>query len=108
MTSPRLIEQLAEKSASRRNSSADFQKQGSNISKYAENKKLKSVSLNEEKFLARRRQLNAEKQEDKVLEDQMAPHEITRDFYLNEVLQITSDYEQLLSEQTRNAVAAAK
>jgi carboxyl-terminal processing protease len=103
MTSPRLIKMLGERSASRRNSSAEFQKQLSNISKYVENKNLKTVSLNEEQFLARQKLLSDEKEEEQEIAEQMMTNEITRDFYLNEVLRISSDYTRLLSEPSKTA-----
>jgi carboxyl-terminal processing protease len=99
MTDPGMIKLLGERSASRRSSSDDFQKQLVSISKYVENKNLKTISLNEEKFLARRRKLSAEKAEEKVMAEQMGTNEITRDYYLDEVLRISSDYMNSLSKQ---------
>jgi carboxyl-terminal processing protease len=107
MTSPRLIKMLGERSASRRNSSAEFQKQLANISKYVENKNLKTVSLNEEQFLARQKLLSDEKEEEQEIAEQMMTNEITRDFYLNEVLRISSDYTRLLSEPSKTAQLTA-
>ncbi len=98
MTSPRIIAFLAGRSASRRGSSVEFQRQLVNITKYVENKDLKEVSLNEAKFLARQKQLSDEKQEEMEIVEQMSSNEIKRDFYLDEVLRITSDYMDLLSK----------
>jgi carboxyl-terminal processing protease len=97
MTSPRLIERLGELSASRRSRSSDFQKQRFTISKYVENKDLKSISLNEETFLARRKQLKAEGDAEQTTMEQMTANEIKRDFYLDEVLHIASDYTDAFS-----------
>jgi hypothetical protein len=55
--------------------------------------------LNEEKFLAERAQLDAEKAQEKELEELSDPNRpvVKRDFYFNETLAITSDYvEQLV------------
>ncbi len=104
MTSSQLVDLLSERSASRRNSSDEFQKQRGNISKYVENKDLKSVSLNEAKFLARRKQLSADSDEDKAIAEQMSTNEIQRNFYLDEVLHITSDYVDVLSGRSKSAL----
>ena len=77
--------------------SEEFQKEIKKIAKYVELKALKTVSLNEEKFLARRRELNSDKEDEEVIEKQMVPdNEIERNFYLDEVLRITTDYMDLL------------
>jgi carboxyl-terminal processing protease len=104
MTSSQLVDLLSERSASRRNSSDEFQKQRGNISKYVENKDPKSVSLNEAKFLARRKQLSADSDEDKAIAEQMSTNEIQRNFYLDEVLHITSDYVDVLSGRSKSAL----
>jgi carboxyl-terminal processing protease len=102
MTSGPLSRLLGERSASRRSSSDEFQTQLSSISRYVENKDLKTISLNEKTFLARRKQLNAENTAEEEAAEQMTTNKITRDFYLDEVLQITSDYVDSLVGQ-RNA-----
>ncbi len=99
MTSQRLIELLTERSAKRLGQSEDFQKQLDQISKYVENKELKSVSLNEAKFMARRERLNADKATERADMEQVDANGIKRDFYLDEVLQITSDYAALLNKR---------
>jgi len=79
------------------NDSEDFQKEIKKIAKYVELKALKTVSLNEEKFLARRKELNSDKEDKDVIEKQTIPNnEIERTFYLDEVLRITTDYMSLL------------
>ena len=82
-----------------------FKKQRSNIARFVENKNLKTISLNEEKFLARRSQFTAEKDEEQVISEKMNANEITRDFYLDEVLRITADYTRLLYEPTQFTAA---
>ena len=77
--------------------SEEFQKEIKKIAKYVELKALKTVSLNEEKFLARRKELNSDKEDEDVIEKQMVPdNEIERNYYLDEVLRITTDYMELL------------
>ncbi len=109
MTSPRMIEELGERSASRRNSSNDFQKPLSNISKYFVNRDLKSVSLNEERSLARRQRLSAGKEKENAVTEQINTNEINtneikRDFYLDEVLRITLNYMDSQSERSKTAL----
>ncbi len=104
MTNPSLIELLGERSANRRKSSVDFQKELARISKYVENKNLKSISLNEQKFLARRSQLTADTDGEKELAEQMSTNKITRDFYLDEVLRIASDYLNSFPERSKTAM----
>ena len=91
---------LRTKSKERIDSSDEFQKEISKINKYIELKNEKSVSLNEAKFIARRKELNAEKEDEKTIEKQMLPNnDIERDFYLDEVLKITADYVEILDQK---------
>ena len=94
---PEITQALQDKSTSRLSDSEDFQKEIKKIAKYVELKALKTVSLNEEKFLARRKELDSDKEDEEVIEKQMVPdNEIERTFYLDEVLRITTDYMDLL------------
>ncbi|NLF06846.1 MAG: carboxy terminal-processing peptidase [Pirellulaceae bacterium] len=79
------------------NSSEDFAKVLRNIARYNEQKARKSVTLNEEKFMKERAELNADKETEKVLEKQLDLDNgrIERDFYLDEVLALTVDYMNL-------------
>ena len=98
MVSPEISQQLAAKSAARVEQSEEFGSRKRKIDTYVEQKALKRVSLNEEKFLARRRELNAEKEDEEAIEEQMNPEKgIDKDFYLEEVLKITKDYFNLLA-----------
>lgn len=93
-----ITNELKSRSRSRIESSEEFQKEQKKIDKYVELKNRKTVSLNEAKFLARRKELNADKEEQKTIEEQMIPDkEIERNFYLDEVLRITSDYMDMLN-----------
>lgn len=89
-----LIEQLKAHSAERRKESKDFQKVLHDIAHFNEQKKLKRISLNREKFMAEKAELTAEKQEEKVFDELNDPNRpvVKRDFYFNEVLDITTDY----------------
>jgi carboxyl-terminal processing protease len=101
MADEAIKKQLQLNSKERVDSSDDFASQVRKINHYVEQKNLKSVSLNQEKFLARRRQLNAEKEDEKAIEKQIIPsREIERTYYLDEVLRITSDYMNLLSKNS--------
>jgi carboxyl-terminal processing protease len=96
-----ITDQLGQRSQTRLSESKDFQDVVRKVKKYVEQKELKTVSLNEKKFMARRKELNAEKEDEKAIEDQILPsNEIKRNFYLDEVLRITSDYMDLLSKNT--------
>lgn len=101
MTRPEFVKAIQQRSSDRLSKSEKFQKETDKIAKYVEQKNLKSVSLNEEKFLARRRELNADKENEKALESQLVPDdEIKRNYYLDEVLRITVDYMELLAKNS--------
>lgn len=96
-----ITEQLQQRSQSRLAESKDFQEQIRKINKYVEQKELKSVSLNEAKFMARRKELNSDKENEKAIENQILPsNEIERNYYLDEVLRITADYMELLGKNS--------
>ena len=95
-----LIATLQSKSAARRADSEDFVKLDKKIAKYVEQKKLKTVTLNSDKFKARRKELNADDEDKNLMEDQLDNDDtIEREFYLDEVINITSDYIDLLNQQ---------
>jgi len=95
----RMLEELRSRSAERRKDSKDFAKVLKNIERYNQQKQLKRVSLNEEKFMADRADLNAEKEEEKELEELNDPNRpvVKRDYYFDESISITLDYLRLLS-----------
>lgn len=92
-----LVARLQQLSTARVESSEEFQRIKRNIARYEEQKKKKFVTLNEQKFLAERAELNADREEEKQLEElqEGATTEIKRDHYINEALAITVDYLQL-------------
>ena len=95
LASPQVKDALRSKSLQRVDSSEDFAKRKRQIENYVAQKALKKVSLNEEEFMARRKELSAEKEDEKTIEA-LDKNEIERDFFMDEVLKITSDYVELL------------
>jgi carboxyl-terminal processing protease len=90
---PAVIDQLHRLSAARCAASEKFQKVERNIAHYKQQKAKKAVTLNEAKFLKERSELNADKEEEKEIEKlNDNPSGIERDFYLDEVFHITTDY----------------
>ena len=57
--------------------------------------------MNEQKFFERRKELNAEEEDEKVIEEQVGSDgiNIDRDFYMNEVLSITIEYIEKLAQE---------
>lgn len=98
MVSSDLVKALREHSASRRQGSTDWDKLMKNIERYREQKAKKTVTLNEEKFFALRADLDADKEDEKVFDEQANPDDevIKRDFYVNEVLSISAEYARAL------------
>jgi carboxyl-terminal processing protease len=93
-----VVEELKLNSAERRAKSADFQKLLKNIDRYIDQKTKKRITLNEEKYLAQRSELDAEKEEEKQFDEQTNGNKeiVKRDYYFNEVLAITLDYARAL------------
>ena len=91
---PAVVNQLRGLSAQRCGTTEKFQKVVRNIARYKEQKAKKYVTLNEAKFLKERAELNADKEEEKTLEKLNDPNQtgIERDFYLDEVFGVTSDF----------------
>jgi carboxyl-terminal processing protease len=101
-----VVDQLKAASSERLKESEDFKKVQRNITRYNEQKQKKRVSLNEETFLAERKELNAEREEEKEFEEQNDPNRpvVKRDYYFNEALAITTDYIKLLRSPKAEAV----
>jgi carboxyl-terminal processing protease len=91
---PELVERLSKNSQARIAASEEFQKTMKRIAKYEELKQDKAVPLSLAKFKARSEEFDAEKEDRKTMEEQInkSSNAIERDYYLDEVLQITSDY----------------
>jgi carboxyl-terminal processing protease len=98
--SPAIVDRLKEASLVRRQNSEDFKKLQANINKYLEQKAKTEIPLNEQKFLARRAELDSEKEEEKKFEQQANSSDkvVERDFYFNECLNITLDYLKTLGK----------
>ncbi len=95
---PEAVDALKKMSAKRVSESEKFQKVERNIARYKEQKAKKYVTLNEEKFLKERADLNADKEEEKTYEE-MAKNSkkgVVRDYYMDEALAIAGDYMKLL------------
>lgn len=101
-----MVEELRKRSESRRKQSTDFGKELKKIASYNEQKNRKRVFLKEDKFLADRAELNAEKEEEKNFEELNDPNRpvFKDDFYNEEALNIAVDYLNLLKSQPAEAV----
>ncbi|MFV2068999.1 MAG: carboxy terminal-processing peptidase [Pirellulales bacterium] len=102
MVDANLINALKTRSQKRMQESEDFEKLLKNIQRYKERKNRKQMTLNEEKFLADVKEFNADKEEEKQIEElnDRSDQVVKRDFYFDEVLAITLDYlEQLQNSQ---------
>lgn len=97
MVDSSLVKQLAQLSAERVQKSDDFQKVVKGIEHYEKQKDRKQVSLNKEKFIADRADMNAEKEEEDKLNElnETKRPVVKKDFYINEVLALTTDYMRL-------------
>lgn len=94
---PEIAATLAELSKVRTDSSKDFAKINEKIGLYQEIKAKKTTPLNREKYFAELEKLNYDKEEEEKIEKMMKnTADIKRDYYLDEVLNITADYLDLL------------
>ncbi|MEZ6093920.1 MAG: carboxy terminal-processing peptidase [Pirellulaceae bacterium] len=98
LVTPEIVESLKEASLARREASDDFKDDLRKIEKYIQFKADKTVPLNKEKFLARRKEFDAEEEDREQIEQQVngTSNSIERDYYLDEVLKITADYARKL------------
>ena len=81
--------------------SADFGKLQKNIGRYEEQKAKKEVPLNEQKFLARRAELDADEEDEKIFEEHVQRHDRSHQARLTtktKSLAITLDYLRLLGK----------
>lgn len=97
------INELKSRTTARQKTSDDFAKLLKNISRYREQKDRKTVTLNEAKFLAEREEIDAEREEEKQFEEQFGgtdrPVFDLESFYNKELLEIASDYVDVIQEQ---------
>jgi carboxyl-terminal processing protease len=104
-----VVDQLKQLSATRVSNSSDFQKRIRDIARYEDQKKRKYVTLNEKKFMAERADLNADKEEEKKIEEiaEGSSTEIKRDYYLNEAMALVADYLKVIAP-VQNTMQAAQ
>ncbi|HVX10205.1 MAG TPA: carboxy terminal-processing peptidase [Pirellulales bacterium] len=104
MVDEKTVEQLKSASAKRRETSDGFKKVARDIDRYQQQKSRKTITLNEQKFLAERAELNAEKEEEDQLDDLSHSRRTvfdTKSFYNQEVLEITVDYLRIAKRVAR-------
>jgi carboxyl-terminal processing protease len=95
-----MVAELSKNSAQRRQQSEDFQRLLEAIDRYEARKQRKAITLNEEKFMAERAAVDAEKdEEEKVTSANNGTRPVVDpdDFHLAETLAITADYVGMLS-----------
>lgn len=99
LVAPDMISKLRTASEQRIGQSEDFGKLLKRIQSYRERKDRKSITLNEEKFLAETAESSSEQEEqERLVEELTGDSKIKRDFYLDEVLSITRDYLKTLQQ----------
>src|SRR4029450_2249368 len=100
--SPNVIGSLKDLATQGPAHSDEFKKLQRDIERYLEQKAKKEVPLSEQKFMARRAELDADKEEEKTFEHQANGDGddkiFKRNYYNNEVLNITLDYLRLLGK----------
>ena len=91
-----LLVDLRGKSKARMGQSEDFAKLQRNLARYREQRDRKYVTLNEAEFMKEREEIDAEKEEEDLIEEQMENERpvVEDSFYFREVLDIASDYVQ--------------
>jgi carboxyl-terminal processing protease len=89
-----ILSKLRTRSSARVKGSEGFDKLLRRIEMYRSQKDEKYVSLKEADFLERRKELDAEKEEEKLILDSQKPKKdvFKKDYYTEEVLNITTDY----------------
>ena len=94
LVEPGIVSDLKAKSDERIASSDDFKKLSREITAFKEQKERKTVSLNEKTFFERRKELDAGEKEEEALRDtdKSVKEVVKRDYYMNEVLDVTVDY----------------
>jgi len=109
MVPANLLESLRQRSTGRVGQDSEFLDLLRRRDLYIQQKQEKTISLVEEEFVQRRKNLDAQKEEEKEsLQDEENKEVIYRDYYYNkEVLNIAADYILGLREQNL-ATASAK
>ena len=103
------LNRVRTRSTDRLQTTGDFSKELARIARYQRMKDEKTISLNEEKYRARREaERDAEKEEEKHFDDQQGNKDreiFADDFYNKEIVNITLDY---LNELANNKVARVR
>ncbi len=101
-----LVNSLKSRSKERVEHSQYFAREQRRIDRYDQQKARKAMSLNKDKFIAERKEVNSEKEQEKMYDDMNDPTRpvFEKNDYDDEALDITSDYLQLLGS---NKVATA-
>jgi len=104
---PSIVTELTRLSADRCATSDDFKKVAKRVARYQDQKQRKTITLNEQKYLAERSEFKSDDEEEKELEEMEGKDRpvIDRNYYFNEALAVTLDYLNLLG---KNKVAAVK
>jgi carboxyl-terminal processing protease len=101
-----VLDQLSKLSIERRKESEGFRKVNRQIEQYLRLKERTSVPLNEEKFMAQREEIRAERDENARIQERLEGAERPvfdmEDFYNQELLAITLDYLRLAKFAQRN------
>lgn len=95
-----ILSQLRTNSSERVRASESFDRLLQRIELFKTQKDEKSVSLNQQTFLERREELDAQREEqEKILEDQMPKKEVFKlDYYNTEILNVARDYVDALAK----------
>ncbi len=107
MLDAKLVEGLRQRSHQRISESDYFNKANRTIARYSEQKDRKTVTLNKEKFLQERAELDAEKKQEEMFDDMTNPSRpvYEMDGYGEEAIDIVVDYLDLLGG---NRIAVAR
>jgi carboxyl-terminal processing protease len=107
MVDKKLVDGLRNLSQQRVDHTAYFDRERRRIERYEEQKDSKTVTLNKEKFMSERAELNAEKEEEEIYDGLTDPNRpvFKMDDYDKEALDITVDYLRLLDS---NKIAEAR
>ena len=101
MVDSAILNQVRSKSMQRIQDSEEFSDLLRRIESYKRQKAEKFVSLQEDKFFERRKELDSQKEEEKQLIDQQVPDDevFQHNFYNDETLNITRDYIEALEQR---------
>ena len=100
MVNEAMVKQLRERSQQRIAGSEEFKKVQRSIDRYMARKDRKQVTLNEEKFLAERKENeDADEEDEEEKTNRFERPVIKKDHYFNEAMSITLDYLQLVGSK---------